>query len=395
MKIRHLMTVAVLLVMSGSIASAQQSKSDETLEFRPHCSIGIQGGAAYTIGEASFTDLISPAAALSFQWNFHHALGLRVGVGGWQGKGSVVTSDDTYAFRFGQLSADLVLDLTGLFGGFDHKRLCTAYVLGGVGGAYGFDNAAASPFQPLLKYYWESNFFLPVRMGAGVDFRLSDAISLGIETNANILSDKFNSKKADNADWQINVLAGLKFRLGKNTRPSQAYAEKVAAEEAAAAAAVAAAAAAAAEAERLAAEKAAAEKAAAERAAAEKAAAERAAAEKAAAERAAIASENSQDIFFTIGSTYIRPAEDKKLVALAEWLKANPDFTVELVGYADKGTGTAQINQKLSAKRAEVVMNRLLKLGVSAEKMTAGHKGDTVQPFAENDKNRVVISTVK
>jgi hypothetical protein len=27
--------------------------------------------------------------------------------------------------------------------------------------------------------------------------------------------------------------------------------------------------------------------------------------------------------------------------------------------------------------------------------MSACHKGDTVQPFAENDKNRVVISTVK
>ena len=82
-------------------------------------------------------------------------------------------------------------------------------------------------------------------------------------------------------------------------------------------------------------------------------------------------------------------------MALAEWLNANPDFSVELVGYADKGTGTAEINQKISAKRAEVVKSRLLKLGVPAEKMTTDHKGDTVQPFAENDKNRVVISTVK
>ena len=47
MKILRLMVVAVLLVFAGGVASAQQSKSDETLEFRPHWSIGVQGGAAY------------------------------------------------------------------------------------------------------------------------------------------------------------------------------------------------------------------------------------------------------------------------------------------------------------------------------------------------------------
>ncbi|MBO5418992.1 MAG: OmpA family protein [Bacteroidales bacterium] len=394
MKIKHLMVAAALLIVSGSAVFAQQSKSDESLEFRPHWSIGVQGGVAGTIGEASLWDLLSPAAAVSAQWNFHHALGLRLGVGGWQGKGAAVTAQDIYAFRFGQVNADLILDLTSLIGGFDHQRLCSAYVLAGVGGAYGFDNSAAAKYQGgLLQYYWENKFFVPARVGLGVDFRLSDAISLGLESNANILSDHFNSKKAGNADWQINVLAGLKFRLGKNTRPSQAYADKIAAEEAAAAAAAAAAVAA--EAARLAAEKAAAEKAAAEKAAAEKAAAEKAAAEKAAAERAAIASENSKDVFFTIGSAYIRKAEDAKLVALADWMKANADFYVELVGYADKNTGSASVNEKISEKRAVAVKNRLVQLGVPAERISSGHKGDTVQPFAENDKNRVVICTLR
>ena len=217
-------------------------------------------------------------------------------------------------------------------------------------------------------------------------------MSLGIEGNANILSDKFNSKKAENVDWQFNVLAGLSFRFGKNTRPSKAYAEKVAAEEAAAAAAAAAAKA---EAERLAAEKAAAEKAAAEKAAREKAEAERLAAEKAAAERAAKAAENSDNVFFTIGSTYIRKAEDAKLVKLAEWMKANPDFNVSLVGYADRETGTPKGNEKLSAARAKVVKDRLVKLGVEESRIMTAYKGDTVQPFAENAKNRVVMCTLE
>ena len=248
-------------------------------------------------------------------------------------------------------------------------------------------------YKDILEYYWDSKFFAPIgRMGLGVDFRLGECVSLGIEGNTNVLTDKFNSKRADNVDWQFNVLAGLSFRFGKNTRPSKAYADKLAAEEAAAAAAAAAAA----EAARLAAEKAARE--AAERAAAEKAAAEKAAreaAERAAAERAAKAAENSDNVFFTIGSTYIRKAEDAKLVKLADWMKANPDFNVSLVGYADRETGTPKGNEKLSAARAKVVKDRLVKLGVEESRIMTAYKGDTVQPFAENAKNRVVMCTLE
>ena len=37
-----------------------------------------------------------------------------------------------------------------------------------------------------------------------------------MELNANMLSDKYNSKKAGNLDWQFNALAGFTFRFGKN-----------------------------------------------------------------------------------------------------------------------------------------------------------------------------------
>ena len=375
------MVVAVLLVFAGGVASAQQSKSDETLEFRPHWSIGVQGGAAYTLGEASFGKLISPAAALNFQWQFHHAFGLRLGLGGWQGKGAVVVPEYVYPFRYAQLSADVLMDLTSLIGGFNHRRVCSAYLFAGVGGAYGFDNKAAAEYKAQLANYWDKKFFVPGRFGLGVDFRLSDLITLGIEGNTNFYSDKFNSKFEESSplDWQFGVLAGLKFTLGGNTRPSKVYAEKVAAAEAAAAAAAAA------EAARLAAEK----------AEAERIAAEKAAAEKAAAERAALAAANSKDISFTIGSAYIRKSEDAKLVSLVEWLKANPDFSVVVVGYADKETGTSKGNLELSKKRANNVAARLRKLGLEENKLSVDFKGDAVQPFEVNDQNRVVVCTVK
>ena len=379
--------IAVALLAMCSAASAQQSKSDESLEFRPHWSLKVQGGVAHTIGEASFAELISPAAQLSATYNFHHAMGVRVGLSGWQGKGSVVAADEIYRFRYGQLNADYVLDLASLIGGFKHDRVCSPYLFAGIGGAYGFDNKEAGELAPKyegsLPYYWENIPLVVGRFGAGVDFWVSKKVALGLEANGNFYSDKFNSKQATEdllADWQINLLAGVTFRLGDNTRPSAVYAAAVAAAEAAAAEAAATAAA---------------EKAEAERLAAEKAAAEKAAAEKAAAERAAKAAENSDNVFFTINSTYIRKAEGEKLVKLADWMKANPDFNVALVGYADKETGTPAGNMKLSENRAKVVKERLVKLGVPAERISTAFKGDTVQPFAENNKNRVVICTLE
>ena len=397
-----LITVMTLLVMSN-VVSAQQSRSDEKLEFRPNWGLKVQGGASFTIGEADFSKLLSPAAQLSATYNFHHAMGVRFGFSGWEGKGTVVVTDEMYSFRFLQLNADYVLDLASLFGGFKHDRIWTPYVFAGIGGAYGFDNTDAgkyvAEFGDVLSRYWETAPFFVVRAGLGVDFWVAKNVALGLEANANGYSDKFNSKGAVsgfNPDFQFNALLGLKFRFGGNTRPSKAYADKVAAEEAAAAAEAARLAAEKAEAERLAAEKAEAERIAREKAEAERLAAEKAAAEAAAAaQRAALAAENSDNIFFTIGSFYIRKAEDAKLVKLAEFMKEHTDFNVAIVGYADKATGSPAVNMAISKKRADVVVKRLVALGVDESRISVDCKGDTEQPFEKNDMNRVIICTLQ
>lgn len=385
-------SLVLAAVMVSAAAFAQQSKSDPSVEFRPYWSMQLQGGVAYTLGEASFGSLLSPAAFLNAEYRFIPALSLRFGVGGWQGKGSQVLTNTIYANKFAQANLDLKLDLCSLFGGFNHKRICDVYLLGGVGGLYGFKNGANS-LTPAPDYPWTAKFFVPGRMGTGIDFRLGEHISLGIEGNANVMSDKFNSKKADNSDWQFNLLAGLKVNFGKNNRPSKAY---LAEQEAAAAAAAAAAA----EAERLAAEKTKAEaEAEAARIAQEKAAAEKAAKEAAAAKAAAharMAAEHSDNVWFTIGSAQIRPEEAVKLQALAQWLAENPDFTVEVVGYADKNTGSAKVNKEISDKRAASVKELLIKNGVAECQIVESYGvGDTVQPFEQPLQNRVVICTVE
>jgi outer membrane protein OmpA-like peptidoglycan-associated protein len=70
-------------------------------------------------------------------------------------------------------------------------------------------------------------------------------------------------------------------------------------------------------------------------------------------------------VFFTIGSAKIDAKGKVNIGLAADIMKANPDVKYIVKGYADKATGSARTNQKLSDKRAEAVYNALIKAGVS------------------------------
>ena len=393
---KRLLFLSFVAVLSTQVVLAQQSKTDPSLEFNPHWYGQVQGGAAYTLGETAFKNLLSPAAAVSFGYQFTPVVGLRFGASGWQGKGNVVYPFEVYKIGYVQGQADLTLDLANLFGGYNHRRVFSPFLLVGGGVAYGFDNGAAKVTKTNPKdyfgYLWDKHMVSPVgRYGIGTGIRLSDAVALTLELNGNLLSDKFNSKRVNNPDHQFNALAGLKFAFGKTTRPSQKYLDELAAKRAAEEAERAA---------RLAAERAEAERLAAERAARERAEAERLAAERAARERAEaerLAAEMSRrNTFFTINSAEISSEEAGKFDRYIDWLKANPNVRIAIEGYADKGTGTRGYNQKLSDKRAAAVKDFLVGKGIAESRIIAVEgNGDRIQPFAENDLNRVVIISVE
>jgi OOP family OmpA-OmpF porin len=209
------------LVLLPVFASAQtgEIKEEGKTVFKPHAYLQLQGGAAHTLGEAKFADLISPAAALNLGYNFSPVFGMRLGASGWQGKGGWVSPEQVYDFKFVQGNLDLVLDLASLFGGFNPDRAVTPYLFGGGAYAYGFENDGANALNTGeydLEYLWQdSKGFLGGRFGLGFNFRLSDAVALTLEGNASLLDDHFNSKRADNPDWQFNALAGIKINLGK------------------------------------------------------------------------------------------------------------------------------------------------------------------------------------
>ncbi|MDE6230404.1 MAG: OmpA family protein [Muribaculaceae bacterium] len=99
---------------------------------------------------------------------------------------------------------------------------------------------------------------------------------------------------------------------------------------------------------------------------------------------------------FTINSDAILPTEEVNIYNMAEWLKANPNENIKIVGYADKDTGTSEYNMALSERRANAVANALTtQYGINPNRYTVSFDGSDVQPYSTNDWNRIVIFTQK
>ena len=98
-----------------------------------------------------------------------------------------------------------------------------------------------------------------------------------------------------------------------------------------------------------------------------------------------------RDIFFLINKADIRTSEAQKVADIVTYLNENKDAKVQVTGYADAGTGNDKINDRLSAKRADAVVKALKDAGIAADRISFDSKGARVQPFADNDSNRVSI----
>lgn len=91
-------------------------------------------------------------------------------------------------------------------------------------------------------------------------------------------------------------------------------------------------------------------------------------------------------IGFVINKAELTSQSDAYLYSIAQAYK---DSELIVKGYADVKTGNPEYNMELSKKRAEVVKNKLIEYGATNVSIEA--LGDTVQPFADNDMNRIAI----
>ena len=357
---------AAAVLLSGGAVSARDG-FPKTDEFRGHWYIQVQGGAGQTVGETSFGSLISPSAAFNFGYWFTPVWGLRAGLGGWQGKGAVLGPTEVYRYSYLQGSVDVTADICGIFSGYRAGRSLSPYLFAGVGVN---DN--------LL---WTGRSILPAgRFGVGTGIRITDAVHFNVEVNANILGDRFNSKRGSAVDWQLGALAGFTFNIGlkkgRKAEPVPSSAPVPAAEQRPEPS----------------------EPSEPSRPAAAEPSAESGdpaeSIEPAAAEPSPQFNPVQEDIYFSIGKSVIRPDEKAKLAEVVRLLESYPEAEITVTGHADRATGSAGRNLELSKERARNVAAALMDGGVSGDRITVLYKGDTENPYSEPERNRVAICIV-
>ena len=370
--------LSCLMLVAGLSVSAQEQKGTTEYIFEPHFYIQLQGGARYTTGETDFGKLISPTIQGAVGYNFNKALGARLSVNAWQSKGGYDISELNYKkdYKFTSIAPalDLTLNLSNLIFGVGPKNHWDFGAFIGVGlnirsEASNDVKAISNEVNGLAHYdlynwapmpdgkngtedYLKSGVFVTGRAGVFVDYKITDALAIGLEVNGNMLSDKFNYKKAGNPDSYFNALLGLKYNFGPtyttkfipDPEPQIEYVEKIVEKIVEVPA------------------------------------------------PAPVIEPIRRDVFFLINKYNIRESEEQKVKDIVDYMRQNQTAKVMVTGYADAGTGNDKINDRLAAQRADAVVKMLTeKYGIAADRISYDSKGARVQPFADNDSNRVSI----
>lgn len=352
MKEKRLMTLAASLLLVAGTAMAQD-QSWQSFSY-----VEAQGGLQLTSTNAPMDKLMTPTAALSFGHYFTPVVGARLHVNAWQSKSGFKDLDQYYKWKYVTPDLDLMLNLSNLFGK-NQDRLLNVILLGGVGLNYAWDNdelkdlGVASQRIPLA---WDDNRLSHnLRAGLRLETNQSKPLGLSLEVNANSLDDRFNSKINDADDWQFTAMIGLNYRFGYKGKKHIPVTRQV-----------------------------------------EETVWEDVPVVKKVKKQEPYTVEKPvtlhKEVFYDIRvSDNVDPSVIQAEVA--KFMKENPDSKVYIVGYADKGTGNARLNKMYAERRAETFKKDLIeKHGVNADKLIVDSKGDTVQPFPDdNDKNRCVI----
>ena len=325
--------LSCLMLVAGLSVSAQEQKGTTEYIFEPHFYIQLQGGARYTTGETDFGKLISPTIQGAVGYNFNKALGARLSVNAWQSKGGYDISELNYKkdYKFTSIAPalDLTLNLSNLIFGVGPKNHWDFGAFIGVGlnirsEASNDVKAISNEVNGLAHYdlynwapmpdgkngtedYLKSGVFVTGRAGVFVDYKITDALAIGLEVNGNMLSDKFNYKKAGNPDSYFNALLGLKYNFGPtyttkfipDPEPQIEYVEKIVEKIVEVPA------------------------------------------------PAPVIEPIRRDVFFLINKYNIRESEEQKVKDIVDYMRQNQTAKVVVTGYADAGTGNDRINDQV------------------------------------------------
>lgn len=357
-----LFLAAVGLLTSGAVQAQDCCKAGGKL--KSYSYLEAQGGLDWTTTNAKIDKLLMPVGAISFGHYFTPVVGARLHVSGLQAKGRFESLDQNYKWNYITSDADLLINLSNLFS-CNYARALNVIFVGGVGlvNAWDFDElnqlVDANPALAPLAWDKHNHFSHNLRAGLRLETNVTKPFGVSLELAANNMNDRFNGKTNTADDWMISGMIGLSWRFGhKYEKPRQ------------------------------------------------------------------IVRQVEEEVWITVPDTIIvkekRPVEkmeqkkieeviffqiresdtdaamgtEKAIKDVAELMKTSPDAKFTVTGYADKGTGNAKLNKMYAQRRADDVTKKLInEYGLDASRLTSDSKGDTVQPFAENDKNRCVIIT--
>jgi len=347
------------MLMAATGASAQEEMRGP---LKSYSYVEAQGGLQMTSTDAPMTKLFTPTGALSFGHFFSPVVGARLHVNGPQAKSGFDDIEKYYKWNYVTTSADLLINLTTLITKNYQNPLNLIFV-GGLGLNYAWNNdelkdlALLSSRTPLA---WDDNRLVHnLRAGLRLETSVMKPLGFSLELAANSLDDRFNSKTNDQDDWMFTAMVGVNYRFGyKYDKPRQIIrqVEEEVWEDVPDTIIVK--------------------------------------------EKRPIVTEEQKKIeeviFFQIRESDADAAEgtEKAIKDVADLMKTSEDAKFTLTGYADKGTGNPTLNKMYAKRRADAVTAKLInEHGLDASRLTSDSKGDTVQPFEENDKNRCVIIT--
>lgn len=352
MKIRNIITAL------GLAAVAVVAQAQDTPKENPWF---VQGelGLTYSTGGTGIGKLLSPGGSLSVGKFFSPVWGARLNIGGWVGKMPGVFSGSD-SFYYGQATVDGLMNLSQLIKKYP-ERLFDMNVIAGIGFNRSFNHASS---------------FMG-KLGLMGSFRLNDAIDLNVEATANGVGDRWNGRDDHGIDTYFHLGVGVTYKFGVKTNCvtciSEEYPEVTYTEE---------------EMNEMINE---------QRAQLAAQAAAEVRVDTVLVEKdcppAKVVKGVRSHVQFQLGKTNIQPSQEMNIVAVVEYLNRYPDANATIYGYADRGTGTREINLRLAKQRAEVVRDRMVKeYGIDAKRLAVMSMEGDEQPFSNNnDWNRVVI----
>lgn len=368
-RIKSFYAVAFAILCFAATASAQ-TEEKQTLVY-PQLFVGVQGGAQTTLADYNNWKLVTPTASVSLGAFFTPVVGARLHFNGIWNKGGYYdrTDDFQYKYRYLTSNIDLMINMVTLLGNKYYYPL-NFYLIGGVGLNYAWDNGEAfARIDKLPLAYEHDRFSHNARVGAMFDYNLSKHISVNLEVTANSLNDRYNSRMSDKSDWQFTAQLGVTYKFAaKRKKAATPVTESV------------------------------------------PAIAELATA-------TSMVDTNTEEIWKTRKDTIWYYEDDittkvenasatwnvfygldqsnfkanEQLAAIGAFLKEHRECKVDIKSYSDEKTGNSNINMEISKQRCEKAVKALTDAGVPVSSITSSYYGDTIQPFAENDKNRVSI----